>query len=1252
MNRRSTQLKVVFVLLMLVSTTIANAQSGLSKAWQAFFENKRADARALFTDASKQPATAEEALLGLSLLAHVDRSADESFDYFKKFCALSKNPQPYIYALWTTSSVNASYGKKSPAQTAFLRDIIAHKDYDGMLAAMSYSMLGSSFETAKKFDLADKEYKNIGSIDSWSIIGEFENISTSGFDKSYETVDHPEAGYMFTNKHGVKNTWFEIPYLRHDKWIDFTYYCNAYNSISFAQSFVNSATDVEAQLRIGVSGSVKVWVNDQQILSEADERNNDLDSYIQTIKLHKGYNRILVQIGESYAERSNFMVRLTDAQGQPLSGLTAMAKPQPYTKETAFASKRVEPFAIEYFTEQLKKEPADLLAQMLLAEAYLRADKTFDARRLIEGMRKTYPSSTYLNTMLLQIFNKDNNRTGAETIQEAIKTDDPESTVAMIMKYNELLKQKDYDKAAELINKLEAQQPDQEEFVYEAKMNIAGYNKKQDEVVKLTEEAFKKYPDNKNFMQIKYLIELNLHKNVQKSIEILKNYVENHNDYGMAKGLAEAYFAAGKASDGLKVYQEEIKLDPIGVGIYAGLGQQYYKQQMYDKAAECYLNCIKIFPTSSTYYTSLGKIYEASNQNEKAITAYQKGLEFEPNDYATIKSLRKLQNKKDVFTYFEEPDVAAMISTAPKSSDYPDDNSLILDEEVQKVVYQNGGSEERHYEVVKILTQKGIENWKEYSIGYDNWQDLLVETAEVIKANGNKVPAERNDNNLVFTNLEVGDVISLKYKVENYYKGKLSTHFWDSFYFSHGSPYVKSKYSLLISKDKKFTYKFTGTPIAPQKKDAGEFDQYTWENSKQQALTYEDKMPPLADIANILYITSIPDWKFISGWYNDLASAKARTNYEVKEVIKDILGDKPNLSPTKKVELIYNYITTNISYSSVSFRQSGLIPQNPSNVLSTRIGDCKDVSTLFVTMCKEAGIKAQLVLVKTRDNGLNTMPLPNIDFNHCIAKVNLDKQDYYVELTSQYLPFQATYNSSLNSTTLDIGEGDTASNIKYLNPANRKANNINRVVNITFRDKDMIIKERAYKTAALAGDMREVYRELSQKDRLKKVKTSLSSQYPDNEITTLGFDNLEPKGNRDTVYSHMDYELRNTAKSIAGMSIFSLPWTDKIAAADLQVVSPRYSGIDLDQMFALDSETESITLNLPADKKIVEPFQPVSLSNDVLDYSITSKMAGTKLVLTRTLKLKKDFIPAEKVPEFNDMFKKMVDADNREIAMK
>lgn len=1247
-----TSLKSAVLVFSLFSCNQLFAQTTLQNAWQAFFDNNRSSARALFTTASAQQETAGEAYLALSLLAQMDKSSAESFGYFKKFYSQSNTPQPYIFALWTTPSLNESFGKKSADQLDFLRALTQRKDFDGTITAMAYSMIGNHYQNSKKAVLADKEFSNVGSIDNWAISANFENISTSGFDKNYETLTHPEDNALFKNKKGVNVPWHTVPYLRHDKWFDFTYYTDAYSAIVFAQTFIKSDTEQEAQLRIGVSGSLKVWVNDQLIITEAEERNNDIDTYIQSIKLHSGYNRVLVQIGESYADRSNFLVRITDKSGHVLPNMVTTAKYQPYTKEEQYTSQKPEQFAVAYFEEQLKKNPNDYLSQLLLAQTCLLIDKTFEARQVIEPLSKKFPNSTFLNGMLLELFAKIKNRTGQETVKETIKMADTESNLALTLRYNELFDQKDYTKATETINQIEKLYPYRDEFILSARLNIADNNNAtQAEVIKLAEAGYAKYPDNHNFMRYKYLIETNLNKDVPKAIEVIKKYVDNNDAYADAEDLADAYFNMGKATAGFKVYLDEIAFDPIGVGIYSTLGEQYYKQQLYAKAEEKYLSCLGISSTTGKYYTALAKIYEATNQKEKAIQYYQKALQFDPTQYESIKLLRKLSGKVEVFSYFKEPDIAAMVKNAPKASDFPDDNYAILDQEIQRVVYENGGSEDKRYVVIKIFNQKGIESWKEYTLDTDNEQSYAIEVAEVIKANGTKVPAEKNNNNLVFTNLEIGDVLNIRYKTGNYYKGTLSSHFWDSFYFTKGCPSVNLNYSLLIDKSKPFSYKFSGTAIEPEKKVVDEFELYTWKTNNVKSIKAEDKMPAFGDVANVLYLTSIPDWKYISNWYNDLASAKARTNYEVKAVMNDLFGTKTKLTDLQKIERIYNYITGNISYSSVSFRQSGLIPQNPADVINTRIGDCKDVSTLFVTMCKEAGIKAQLVLVKTRQYGLNSMVLPNIDFNHCIAKVNINNQDYYIELTSKYLPFQSIYNQSLNSSMLDINDASTSSGISYLNPANRKRNNIIRFSDVTFKGKDMIINENAIETAAMAAILKAFYRDLSPNDQVKKTKEAFSSLYPDNEVNELKFKNID-NPTADTIYVKLNYEIKNTAKEIAGMSIFSLPWSDKFSAALFQVASPRTSGIDVSQLFSMDSETETITLNLPAGKTIVETPLAVNLTCDMMDYSLLPKIQNNKLVITRSFKLKQDYIPSEKVAEFTNFFKKVVESDTKELAMK
>jgi hypothetical protein len=105
---RSLSVKTSLLLLFLFAGNTLFAQTGLQKAWAAFFDNKRDDARTLFTQALTQPATSGDALLGLSLLAQLDRPSTESFNYFQKFCAQSKNAQPYIYALWIKKIARAA----------------------------------------------------------------------------------------------------------------------------------------------------------------------------------------------------------------------------------------------------------------------------------------------------------------------------------------------------------------------------------------------------------------------------------------------------------------------------------------------------------------------------------------------------------------------------------------------------------------------------------------------------------------------------------------------------------------------------------------------------------------------------------------------------------------------------------------------------------------------------------------------------------------------------------------------------------------------------------------------------------------------------------------------------------------------------------------------------------------------------------------------------------------------------------------
>ena len=64
------------------------------------------------------------------------------------------------------------------------------------------------------------------------------------------------------------------------------------------------------------------------------------------------------------------------------------------------------------------------------------------------------------------------------------------------------------------------------------------------------------------------------------------------------------------------------------------------------------------------------------------------------------------------------------------------------------------------------------------------------------------------------------------------------------------------------------------------------------------------------------------------------------------------------------------------------------------------------------------------------------MVLPSFDFDHAIARANLDGKEYYIELTSSYYPFGALGDNLYKAFVLNV-DNDPARKMEpiYLNPS-------------------------------------------------------------------------------------------------------------------------------------------------------------------------------------------------------------------------
>jgi tetratricopeptide (TPR) repeat protein len=1233
---------IIFLLSILITgwqKTIA--QSHYEKGWSLFNENKLDEARDEFTDATSNTKDAANAWLSLALMNDIDKNKEAPFNAFKEFYALVDDPNPYLFSLWFDNAVAGGRGKLKKDRYEFIAQLTESPKINATIKAKANSELGYHYEALGNFKKADEYFSKIGAIMEWQLAGNFENISGSGFDKEYAPIEHPENDYEFTNRNGAPVKWFNILRYRPSRWIHPGYHSFTNNSIVYFQTFVQSQTDQEAQIRIGVSGSVKVWVNDNLLFQEEDERNNGIDSYIFTAKLKRGYNRILVQLGQSDdVDDMNFLLRITDDKGTVLP-LPVSANPKPYTKDTEYKSKTIPQFSNVYF-EKLSENDPSILNLVMMANSYLANDMSYEARKVLNTAQEKAPNSSFISNQLMNVYMREDSQTLLSLELEKVKKNDPDNPLSLELLFNEAIEKEDYEEAASIVDKIEDIFGPNED-VYSKRIELLADEDKQKELFDKIREAYKKYPENWEFVNYMYLVHVKVDQNYGAGLSTLKKYLKKNYNTSAYNVLANHYKAIGNTPAAISIFNKLLENEAYKPNYYGRIASIFYDQGNYKKANEYYFKLIDNAPYVGYYLGEIAKAYKEMD-DDLAEEYFEKALILAPNDFELRRIYRKYMGKKAVFDYFEEPDLYELYDKSESADDYPEDNSLIILDETQKVVYERGGSEEKNFLLVKVFNSTGIDMWKEYNVGY---ADIIK--AEVLKSDGSRLKAETNGGHIVFTNLEENDAILLIYKREIANYGRLMKEFWGSEYFNIFYPYNHKKFTLMVQGDRKFTYKTIHSDMQPIVSENGEFKVYTWERKDQESIKEEPFMVSIDDFSEVMHFSSLPDWNWVNKWYYDISTTKAKSDYEVQEVTKELLKGKENLSDREKIHLIYDYVVKNIHYSSVPFRQSGIVPQKASKVINTKVGDCKDVSTLFVAMCRQAGYKAEIVLVNTRDNGEQELALPSIGFNHAIAKVYVGDTYYIVELTSDFNSFSTMGRNLKKSFVLEINGTDSKPYL--LDSPTRLLNAFKRTNEVSFNESEMTVERTSILYGDYAAGMRGAYRDIGKKKREKKMLRSLSDDFAKVKLIDLQFDSTIYTTADSVVYT-TKFTVSNCFSEFNGQYLLKIPFTYKQEPMDFLNDDDRKYPLAFWKYINDDFQEETVVFNIPNGYYLVATPENKIYNSKYVDYALTFKRDGDKLIVTRKLNFKIDVVPVEDFKEFVAFYTKVIKADETQIGFK
>lgn len=145
-------------------------------------------------------------------------------------------------------------------------------------------------------------------------------------------------------------------------------------------------------------------------------------------------------------------------------------------------------------------------------------------------------------------------------------------------------------------------------------------------------------------------------------------------------------------------------------------------------------------------------------------------------------------------------------------------------------------------------------------------------------------------------------------------------------------------------------------------------------------------------------------WEGIGRWYASLSSGLDRIDGSMKKAVADATVGAA--TPEAKAAALLRLIQTRFTYTQVYLGIGNFQPHAAIWTWNRGYGDCKDLATLYIALCREAGLRAWPALIHSEGRRLfrEGFPSPN-QFNHCIVVVELPDGPHWVDCTSTTAAF-------------------------------------------------------------------------------------------------------------------------------------------------------------------------------------------------------------------------------------------------------
>ena len=860
-------------------------------------------------------------------------------------------------------------------------------------------------------------------IRNWMVIGSFDNENGKGFYEEFE----PERETVFFKEYKgkvVNVKWRKIM-LKGPSGImrmkELLY--PADDSLGYLYTVVNAPAKKDYYLNISTGDSIKVFVNGKEVVSEENVNRFSFDNVVVKIGLKQGENSILIKtcqrkgswlvgarITGSLGKVATDLVYLQHFQSKPMRAEVNSEVVFPYKlsdkekdqrtliiKGLNLVNKGYDKYSRSYLEKVFSENPMNLFSIYLMAETLNSAGEEGKYIDLLNGA--IIRSSSKLAEFFIMrgdFYSRKGQKDSAEA---------------------------DYKKAFELNSKSIGYYKSMS-WLYRSKGWL-------EDARKVIDSGLRVYPDSISLIKKMGSVLISLGYSDDGEIFYRKALELSSGDSDLIDRL---YFISKKKSDYRSAeffVRRSLYLNPYNASQYFRLYSLFKSQRDFENAAIQLDKAQNINSDNPQIYTKRGDLHYEKGEKAKALESWEIAYKLDPGNSYVSERLTYLKEKENDPAEDLLPDDKKIMEYIEKAAKFKASDGahtlFVLDHAVCKI-NSDGSSKWYITEVNKALNDEGRDSMMTVYMPYSGRKKML--SAYSVDSSFKRSEASSVSNfEIRFRQLKKGDYTVVQYVHYRPAQRFLENHFSSQWYFQSPLHHVMySEWNVLYDEKEKINIDIYGGEVEQKEARIGGYFVHTFIARDVKPLNYEPYSPPVSDFTGTITVSTVDDWTQYVNWEKALLKDVFSSDIQVKKKAKELLENKKTVQ--EKVDGIFEFVAQDIRYQQeYESTIAGVRPHTSAQILERGYGDCKDKAVLFIHLAKEAGIKVNYVVLRTRSEGKFHKNIPGQQFNHAIIYVPTQegiKEGYFVDPTVDLLEIGSLRedDQGVTALVLDIDSGD------------------------------------------------------------------------------------------------------------------------------------------------------------------------------------------------------------------------------------